>query len=156
MSMMDPTLKAEWLTALRSGEYKQVEGYLKREREDGEVGYCCLGVLCDVIAKRGEFGPGLTLDWADADPIDDEPHFTLQVVAKDGRVLDTMAGSLPFQVENFFDVTTSILGAEAEEFDPIVYKAADGVDAEAYSLIELNDVAGMTFEQIANVIEERI
>lgn len=33
----------QWITALRSGEYKQGKGYLKVDNE-----YCCLGVYCDV------------------------------------------------------------------------------------------------------------
>lgn len=40
---MNPELKAKWIAALRSGEYKQVTARL-RTRE----GYCCLGVLCMV------------------------------------------------------------------------------------------------------------
>ena len=40
---MDAKLKAKWVKALRSGRYKQGEGYLK----DGDT-YCCLGVLCRV------------------------------------------------------------------------------------------------------------
>jgi hypothetical protein len=33
-----------WFEALRSGEYKQVQGTLCGELPDGDVGYCCLGV----------------------------------------------------------------------------------------------------------------
>lgn len=40
---MDEKLKADWVRALRSGEYKQTRGTLT----DGE-GFCCLGVLCKV------------------------------------------------------------------------------------------------------------
>lgn len=38
------TLKQKWIKALRSGEYKQGIGRLKRVR-DGVPEYCCLGVL---------------------------------------------------------------------------------------------------------------
>lgn len=38
---MDAELKAKWVKALRSGEFKQARGFLQK---DG--GYCCLGVLC--------------------------------------------------------------------------------------------------------------
>lgn len=39
-----------WLKALRSGEYKQSkEGAL----QDSSNRFCCLGVLCDLIAKDG-------------------------------------------------------------------------------------------------------
>ena len=40
---MDAAIKGRWVKALRSCEYKQVQGVL----HDG-VGFCCLGVLCDV------------------------------------------------------------------------------------------------------------
>lgn len=45
---MNKTIKQKWLKALRSGKYKQTQGYLKNEG-----GYCCLGVLCDLAAKEG-------------------------------------------------------------------------------------------------------
>lgn len=40
--------KAEWLAALRSGDYKQGQNYLKTRD-----GMCCLGVACD-IRHKGE------------------------------------------------------------------------------------------------------
>jgi len=36
----------KWIKALRSGKYKQTKGKLK-----GKVGYCCLGVLCEISGK---------------------------------------------------------------------------------------------------------
>jgi len=44
---MNPEIKAKWLDALRSGEYKQTRYRMKT----GE-GFCCLGVLCDLYAKE--------------------------------------------------------------------------------------------------------
>lgn len=44
---MDQAVKAKWVAALRSGEYKQAKGALK----DGG-GFCCLGVLCDLHSKE--------------------------------------------------------------------------------------------------------
>lgn len=41
-------VKAKWLAALRSGEYKQGRHYLARNDQ-----YCCLGVLCEVAIKDG-------------------------------------------------------------------------------------------------------
>ena len=41
---MDANLKAEWITALRSGTYRQGCGVLKNLA--GE--FCCLGVLCEI------------------------------------------------------------------------------------------------------------
>jgi hypothetical protein len=42
--IMPGKLKAAWLEALSSGRYKQTDGQLR----DGD-GFCCLGVLCDVV-----------------------------------------------------------------------------------------------------------
>lgn len=46
---MNETIKAEWLAALRSGEYKQGRGQLHAEDT-----FCCLGVLCDLHIKAGQ------------------------------------------------------------------------------------------------------
>lgn len=40
---MNKDIADKWVEALRSGKYKQGRGLLK-----GEVGFCCLGVLCDI------------------------------------------------------------------------------------------------------------
>ena len=45
---MKADVKARWVAALRSGEYQKGKGYLKFEKEDGRIEYCCLGVLCDL------------------------------------------------------------------------------------------------------------
>ena len=46
---MNPEVKAEWVKALRSGEYKQTKHVLHRVGG----GYCCLGVLCELAVKAG-------------------------------------------------------------------------------------------------------
>lgn len=74
---MNQEIKAKWVAALRSGEYKQTDGYLHR---DGC--FCVMGVLCDLYIKqrgisweRGESGttelygscaipPHIVTDWA--------------------------------------------------------------------------------------------
>lgn len=38
----------EWVTALRSGKYKQIDGMLYNG-----YGFCCLGVLCEIGVKKG-------------------------------------------------------------------------------------------------------
>ena len=43
---MKQRIKKLWIAALKGGEYKQTEGNLK-----DDVGYCCLGVLCDLHLK---------------------------------------------------------------------------------------------------------
>jgi hypothetical protein len=54
---MNPEIKQKWIDALwlatlESGEYLQGKQMLKREI-NGEVRYCCLGVLCEVAIKNG-------------------------------------------------------------------------------------------------------
>jgi hypothetical protein len=46
---MDQAIKRRWVTALRSGEYKQGRGAL-RSKDDR---FCCLDVLCDLAAQDG-------------------------------------------------------------------------------------------------------
>ena len=39
--------KSDWITALKSGKYKQGKGVLNREDKE----FCCLGVLCELQMK---------------------------------------------------------------------------------------------------------
>jgi hypothetical protein len=41
---MNAAIKERWIDALISGEYEQTEDVLK-----DDVGFCCLGVLCDIV-----------------------------------------------------------------------------------------------------------
>jgi hypothetical protein len=41
-------IRAKWVAALKSGEYSQTRGMLRRRD-----GFCCLGVLCDLAVKEG-------------------------------------------------------------------------------------------------------
>lgn len=50
----------KWAEALRSGEYKQGDGYLRYDTDEGDCLYCCLGVLADMYSK--EFGK----EWDDS------------------------------------------------------------------------------------------
>lgn len=42
--MMNQEIKTKWLEALRSGRYTQTKGVLRNSE-----GYCCIGVLCDIV-----------------------------------------------------------------------------------------------------------
>ena len=44
--LMNPEIKAKWVAALRSGEYKQAKGQLRIGNS-----FCCLGVLCNLHAQ---------------------------------------------------------------------------------------------------------
>lgn len=55
---MDPEIKAKWIAALRSGKYPQAKAALRTD-----VGYCCLGVLCDVVRPNGWSQPFAQPEW---------------------------------------------------------------------------------------------
>jgi hypothetical protein len=46
--VMDAELKAKWIDAMRSGNYRQGKGYLR----SGKNEHCCLGVLADVCGAE--------------------------------------------------------------------------------------------------------
>lgn len=49
---LNPEVKADWLAALRSGEYPQG----RRQLKTTQGSYCCIGVLCD-ISGMGVWSP---------------------------------------------------------------------------------------------------
>jgi len=51
---MDETVKQKWINALRSGDYEQGIGALRKT--NGTDTYCCLGVLCDLYQDATEQG----------------------------------------------------------------------------------------------------
>lgn len=52
---MRKEIAEKWVSALRSGEYSQTTGMLvEHDGDNGDiVGYCCLGVLCELAIKDG-------------------------------------------------------------------------------------------------------
>jgi len=56
---VNPQWKQKWIEALRSGKYKQTRAKLRRQ-----TGYCCLGVLCDLVdSKRWVEPPALCCNY---------------------------------------------------------------------------------------------
>lgn len=53
--MLKSDVRKQWVDALRSGEYKQGAGLLRRDpsKLSPEPRYCCLGVLCDLAVQAG-------------------------------------------------------------------------------------------------------
>lgn len=124
---MNPEVKAEWVAALRSGDYTQdSESSLLHSDE----GYCCLGVLCDIAVKKGvTFAHDRSGRWdygISSDPAND-------VLA---------SAYLPGEV---------IQWAGLDGSNPVVghYVGTNG------SLASINDT-GTPFEKIADIIEERL
>lgn len=76
---LPPDIKAEWLLRLRSEDYAQGTGNLKRQFGDKQKPcFCCLGVLCDILDPKAWAGPdpdgtyswhtstGAVMPWSDA------------------------------------------------------------------------------------------
>lgn len=83
ISMSDEPNKANikaWVDALRSGEFNQAIGVLRRDEPDTDFrgatldpGHCCLGVACEVAARAGvklpdgwqthAYLPGAVISW---------------------------------------------------------------------------------------------
>lgn len=128
---IEPSKKAAWTAALRSGEYLQGRGMLRGEYAEGEIYYCCLGVWCDI------------------DPA-------------------TRWGAHDYAVDQHGDASVSILpygtavGLFQSVDDDLINNPAvpgllarnryEGEGDVQVNLAELND-AGMTFEQIADIID---
>lgn len=55
---MNPDIKESWVAALRSGKYEQTRGYLhvvESVSDKNPEGFCCLGVLCDLVEQEIRF-----------------------------------------------------------------------------------------------------
>lgn len=126
---MDPTVKTEWLAALRSGDYKQGRRALNK---DGE--FCCLGVLCDLAVKAGK---------TVAEKFDeDEADYTYY-----GQYRST--SFLPQEVAGWAKISH-----RGHLPTPVDAPGRYPEDGQARTLAEAND-RGMTFAEIADIIEEQ-
>lgn len=121
---MNPEWKTKWLEALRSGEYSQGTTRLRRSDDT----YCCLGVLVDLCIREGAVDYG----W-------EETGLGYFATGPHGQILATEGdtASLPAEVASLAEIHS-------------MGKRGDGRAA----LYALNDSHGLSFEEIANVIEE--
>lgn len=121
---MNPVVKTKWMKALRSGRYKQTRAVL----HDAD-GYCCLGVLCQVMGKRSVPGSGGGREYPGASINEDDDGWFDE---RGNRRRQPRSKGMPPQ-----DV------CEAAELDVIVVG----------DLANLNDEESMTFKEIADWIE---
>jgi hypothetical protein len=127
---MNQKIKAEWVAALRSGQYKQGEGALRDKKDH----YCCLGVLCEIARKH------------EVDLIVTEPH------------VDDEDGS--FSINWEYDGTEELLPdavvqwAELDSDNPEVQIGIDG-EIVWEGLANVND-RGTPFPMIAEMIENSL
>lgn len=120
--------RKKWVDALRSGEYKQTTGQLRKTPLGAqEPRFCCLGVACDLFVKEGLANS----HW-------DDDEF---IWGSSGYDAHGEHASLPGVVRDWLGLNTT-LGA---------YFDAD--DRHDRSLVRDNDDRGFTFEDIADIIE---
>lgn len=138
---MKKNIAKKWVEALESGNYRQVDGVLKKRVNDKQCGYCCLGVLCDLYIK--ETGKG---QWSKGGDDEGDRHFT-------GK--NKASTDLPKEVVKWAGMASdggtlnTQLTKEAEDYLGKKYLKI------ANNLIELNDDFKYNFKQIAKVIKEQ-
>lgn len=133
---MNPKVKALWVEALRSGEYTQSFGALRKDGTGGSPkGFCCLGVLCDLAVKAGVI-----------------PEPIHQGDEDDTYRYGDNEGTPPRQVLEWAEMTHIHEGRDAPTLN------REGHFHNAFgsreALVVLNDVSKLSFEEIANLIEE--
>jgi hypothetical protein len=124
---MNPEIKAQWVAALRSGEYVQGRSSLHYlVDENGNAKFCCLGVLCDLAVKAGGV----------VEEVDTPEEGREGVVYYDG--------------DQSFPPPSVVVWAGIQD----QYGRVPGSLDDEGSLYQLND-AGTSFADIADVIENR-
>ena len=121
---MNQSIKQKWITALRSGEYKQTGGRLRK----GDC-YCCLGVLTDLYDKDIKNDHH---EWYEEDG--------QYGYASDGGIVEAI---LPESVMKWADL---------KECNPTVLEERMGQPVT--SLAYLNDNEGLDFNQLADIIKK--
>lgn len=120
---MNPEWKAKWVAALRSGEYKQTREFLRTS-----TGFCCLGVLCDLVDPSGWRAP---------------------VIARVGPLAGTSADVYPYAVEGSATGTTGFMPQNIAQRVGLPFDRV-------HVLARLNDVERYSFDQIADFIINEI
>jgi len=139
---MNAEIKERWVKALRSGDYIQGKGALRRT-EGGIHKYCCLGVLCDILAKETSH------KWVKNDVLD-TPY---------GDMLATQAGKdlyTPKDPNSKGYVSSSLPSTDIVEWAGFSKNHNWLINSAYYeeTLYDINDRGGSTFSDIADLIEE--
>jgi len=132
---MNQEIKARWTAALRSGEYQQGKGVL---RKNGKL--CCLGVLCELAVKDGVITSAISYP-------DDDYSFT--EYGEFGEELN-----LPLAVMGWAGLDSSNPEVDLSSApEGVIFKPGGNVSStESPSLAGIND-SGTPFAVIADVID---
>lgn len=128
-------LQVQWIEALESGKYKQDKGALRRAQDGG---FCCLGVLCEVMGMQWEERDAMPR-W----PGDSDPRRIAGYIVPNQHALENC--SLWPELEK----QVGVCGAEADFKEGLDFP---GVERTCTSLMSANDDMGMTFLEIAQLM----
>jgi len=127
---MNSEVKAKWLQALRSGEYRQTRCMLRSCND----AFCCLGVLCDIYTDEVE---GC---W-EYDGYDSDGYTMINHNKDQHSKIDLPACVIEW--------------AGLEDANPQVHLKINDDNFAFVTLAELND-EGKTFNEIADLIEKQL
>lgn len=143
---LHPEIKEQWVAALRSGEYQQGKSYLTRFEYDGDGTTrrldCCLGVLCDLAVQAGV-----------VDTVEREDDLI-------GYAYSDVTGVPPRQVTQWaYGLADDEPGSDTWTVE---WRFQDPTDPDdeghlgTKGLYDLNDQDGLSFAEIADVIEREL
>lgn len=147
--MANQQVMKAWVEALRSGEYDQTQGALRRNKETPGIpaGWCCLGVLCDIAVKHPELGDGPLPEYT---WIDNDPDDVFQRLVWDQAGVTRSEGAMPPQAVTAWSGVNDWSVAKDLVPDAPGEENIDGRVALAY----LNDSHGSTLAEIADLLEK--
>lgn len=136
---MNREIADKWTAALRSGQYSQTDGCLKRQWQDGSCSYCALGVLVDLFQKEN---PDVLLEseWADG---------TVCFLADE----DASSDSLLWPVQKWAEMFDNV-GRFNRTAHPVDWKSKHrSVYGQVTTVGDANDF-GLDFHEVADLIDQ--
>lgn len=145
---LKPEVKKLWLEALESGEYKQTRRQLKNNK-----GFCCLGVLTEVLMKNGLLPAHIR--WA---PSNRHPSGSCRLVNVHNPFESSDVLPIRAVIEAAFadpKIKSKIENAHGPAWTASSENAVWRINDDGRALYHLND-DGFEFFDIAKLIRERM
>lgn len=139
---MKPEIKSKWLSALRSGDYKQVDGQLNK----GDEGFCCLGVLCEIAVQDGVIEKLPPIENADLS-FHDPGSVGYRSVGDNNR---------PYTEYDILPEEVMVWAGLDSRNPPVQFRWDKDDDPNTFPISDLNDDKRLKFPEIADVIEEQL
>lgn len=136
---MNREIADKWTAALRSGQYSQTDGVLKKKWQDGSCSYCALGVLVDLFKKEHPDAL-LESEWPDG---------TICFLADE----DACSDSLPWPVQKWADMVDNV-GRFNPTAHPVDWQSRNrSAYGQVTSAADANDF-GLDFHEVADLIDQ--